>query len=216
MRGGRQRRLGLRGAVFLLGAAAAFAAAAAPPQPRWMYELGVGEFHPRLDEFGTYYGVDAATTYSLAAAYRFNGWLEAGARLAYLREDGVGAAAGSGGTGGQVRYALVPFELFASFMLPGRDRRFVPYLGLGVATAAYDERIELQPDHKGRGGFGPAVDAGLRWRFASSGGPRSGEFWRGYVFGQASRFSSRAAGYDLGGTLYTLGVRVEFQIGRTP
>lgn len=203
----------------------------AASSPRWMYEIKAGDLHPDLDRYATYYGTSRSTVYTLGAAYRFRSWLEAGAEIGRMRESGKGAATGVATPSGSVTYVLTPVQLFASFMLDAPRRRFVPYLGVGIATAFYDERIDLQPDRDRRARVGPAARAGLRWRFAARGAAadagaeahgapraeaarrRGQALWRGYVFLEAQRFSSRIRRFDLGGTAYFAGVRVEFELG---
>jgi hypothetical protein len=183
-----------------------------------MYEIEAGRFHPDLDRYAAFYGSSRTRLVGVSAAYRFRDWLEAGFDIGRVRDRGTGMIAGSGEPGGSVTYELTPLQVFASFMLDRPGRRFVPYLDLGLATAFYVEDIDLEPDRRGRADAGGAAHAGLLWRFASAGGAgdarRSDTFWRGYVFLEAQRFSSKAAGVDLGGTAYLLGVRVEFQLDR--
>lgn len=187
-----------------------------PSSPRWMYEIAGGYFYPDLDDFAAYYGSARTTILGLSFGYRFRDWLEAGAAVGYLEDSGTGRVAGGTEPAGTVDYSLVPVFVFATLALDGPERRFVPYLRLGAATASYSERIEGQPSREGRGDIGPSAALGLRWRFAAEGAARQrpqDAFWRSYVFVEAQRFSSKVADIDLGGTSYVAGVRVEFELG---
>jgi hypothetical protein len=204
-----------------LAAGAAAHAEGAPDAPRWMYRIEGGVFEPDLDRYATFFGSEHARIYGLAAGYRFRDWLELEAAIGRVRERGAGAVASGATLAGEVTYELVPVQLFATFTLDRPERRLVPYLRLGIATALYDEDIELQPSREGRGDVGPAAGIGLRWRFASRGSRDrrlDGRFWRSYVFLEAQRFSSDAdtvggGRVDLGGTSYLTGIRVEFELG---
>ncbi|HEX5420976.1 MAG TPA: hypothetical protein VFY39_13330 [Gammaproteobacteria bacterium] len=182
----------------------------------WMYELEAGYLHPSLEQYSTFYGSGRSGFFSLSAAYRFRSWLEAGAEIGRMRDHGAGRVVGGSGLGGSVTYTLTPLQVFASFMLERPGSRWVPYLSLGAAAIFYDENIDLQPDRSGRSRFGGAEKAGVRWRFASKGGAEAtlpaDTPWRGYVFLEAQHISGESAGFDLGGTAYMLGVRIEFRL----
>jgi hypothetical protein len=211
----------LSGSLFCAAVLADPADHAALESPRWTYQIEGGAFEPDLDQYSAFYGSRRTTLYSLAFGYRFRDWLEVAGEVGRMRDDGAGMVAGSTEPAGEVTYELVPVQVFATFTLDRPERRVVPYLRLGLATAFYDESIELQPTRDGRGDVGASAGIGLRWRFASKGSRErrtAGPFWRSYVFVEAQRFSSDAetvegGNVDLGGTAYLTGIRVEFELG---
>ncbi|HEU4619847.1 MAG TPA: outer membrane beta-barrel protein [Gammaproteobacteria bacterium] len=192
-----------------------------PESPRWMYQIEGGVFEPDLDQYAMFYGSRHATLYGIAFGYRLRDWIELGGDVGRMSDRGTGTIEGKSTAAGEVEYELTPVQLFATFTLDRPDRAIVPYLRLGLATAFYDETIELQPSRNGRGDVGAAVGIGMRWRFAENGSRerrRDGVFWRSYVFVEAQRFSSDAetsdgGTVDLGGTAYLTGIRVEFELG---
>jgi hypothetical protein len=115
----------------------------------------------------------------------------------------------------------MPLQVFANFIYqPTARRRFVPYAGVGVASVWYEQDIELQPGRDGRTDVGAAWRAGLRW-FVMSEGPRAADstrrdriYWRSFVFLEAEGIDAEVDDIDLGGNIYMLGFRMEFELGR--
>ena len=199
--------------------------AADPPResPRWMYELKVGEYRPDLAGYEEFYGDDADTVLSVAGAFRVRDWLEVGGEVGRLRDEGIGVAP-SGNIEDAVKLTLFPVQVFATFVLQPtrRERRFVPYVGVGVGAVRYEQDIELQESREGRTDAAPAYRAGLRWLATSQGRQQNGGmasasddiYWRGYAFIEAQRLDTDVDGIELGGTVYLLGFRAEFELGR--
>lgn len=221
-------RIGLRA---LLGIAVAVGLGGSPPSataqprdatfsPRWMYELKGGWFYPDLELYDRFYSDDRDTFSAVSGSYRVRDWLEVGAEIGHMRDEGRGVAGGDG-EGAEVTLRLVPVQAFANFMYqPRPERRFVPYAGVGVGAVWYEQDVELQSSRDGRSDVATVVRAGLRWRIASE-GPRSAEtrrpdttYWRSYVFIEAQALDADVDDIDLGGKSYLLGFRIEFELGR--
>ncbi|HEX6999272.1 MAG TPA: CFI-box-CTERM domain-containing protein [Gammaproteobacteria bacterium] len=212
-----RRRCRLLAVLLVLVAGGAHAADPPRFSPKWMYELKAGEYRPDLDDLETFYGSDTDTVVGVSGGFRVRDWLEVGGEVGRLRDDGIGISPG-GNIEDAVKLKLYPVQVFATFMLqPHPGRRFVPYLGIGVAAVRYEQDIELQESREGRTDAGPAVRAGLRWLAVSEGAPRSAgasteTYWRGYAFLEAQRLDTDVDGIELGGTVYLLGFRVEFEL----
>jgi hypothetical protein len=194
---------------------------AATFSPRWMYEIKGGLFYPDLDGYETFYGDDRDTLFAASGSYRVRNWLEVGAEIGHVRGEGHGILTSTGEPGGDVELRLIPVQLFATFIYePDPNRRFVPYLGIGVNAAAYEQDVELQPSREGTSELGSAVRAGVRWFITSEGphtssGPGSDNiYWRSYAFFEAQKSETKMDGVDLGGTVYLIGFRVELELGR--
>jgi hypothetical protein len=194
---------------------------AATFSPRWMYELKGGYFYPELDDYETFYGDDRDTLFAASGSYRLRDWIEVGAEIGYVRGEGVGILTGTGQPGGDVELRLMPVHLFVNFIYqPDPNRRFVPYVGIGVNAAAYEQDIELQPSREGTSDLGSAARAGVRWLITSEGPHSSAEqrpdsiYWRSYAFFEAQTSETKIDGVDLGGTLYLIGFRVELELDR--
>ena len=152
----------------LLAVSSGAAIAQAPPEtraaitsPRWAVELKGGDFEPDLDSFETFYGDDRPGYWATGFTYAFTYWLEAGAEIGYMNEDGVGVLTGQGIPGGAVRYKLFPAHAFVNVRgLFRPEQLFVPYLGVGLSAAYYEERIEQQPERTGVSELGSHVRVG--------------------------------------------------------
>jgi hypothetical protein len=194
---------------------------AATFSPRWMYEVKGGLFYPDLNGYESFYGDDRDTLFAASGSYRVRDWLEVGAEIGHVRGEGHGILTSTGEPGGDVELRLMPLQLFATFIYqPDPNRRFVPYLGVGVNAAAYEQDIELQPSREGTSDLGGAVRAGVRW-FITSEGPHTPSapgsdniYWRSYAFFEAQKSETKMDGVDLGGTVYLIGFRVELELGR--
>jgi opacity protein-like surface antigen len=191
--------------------------------PRWSYELRGGYIEPDLDDFETFYGDDTETYYGLAGSYRFRDWLELGGELSHMKADGVGFLTTSQQLGGNVEYRLNPVQVFANFIFQGQPRqRVVPYVGIGLTSVVYKQKIEQQPDRDGHTDLGYTARVGLRFMVAAQ-GPMTGEpirvespYWRTYIFLEAQHLSAEVDNdfqtIDLGGDAYMLGFRMEFDM----
>lgn len=186
--------------------------------PRWMYSIAGGFTYPDLDDYDVFYGDDRDTSFSISGAYRLRDWLEVGARIGFRNDKGLALAPGGVEVPDAVELTVVPLHVFADFILERRDRRFVPYAGVGVGGAWYRQEVVQQADVDGRTDLGALVRAGLRWRFASSGSresasrPRGGPYMRSFVLLEAEHFDADADGVELGGMAYHIGVRFEFEL----
>lgn len=202
----------------LSGVADPVAAAPVVPYhaPRWAMELKGGIYTPDLDDYEQFYGDDDSTLWGLSLAYRITNWLEVGGELGYTSAKGVGSLPGSGGTGGRVRYTLLPLQLFVNLRYDRSFRQLlVPYAGVGLVSAWY----ELSPDQQsGRNGF---ADIGLGARVGVqlllnrldrhganyvSGDRRL----RSFLFLEGQYLDTDKSGFNLGGDAYLLGLRFEF------
>lgn len=184
--------------------------------PRWAFEFKGGKYKPDLEEYATFYGDDKNTIWAIAGAYRFTNWLELGAELAYANDEGVGVLPNNGILGGQVDYSLMPFQLFLNFRYDqSANQLFVPYAGVGIATAWYKQKIDQQPDREGRADIGGAARVGLQVQITNS--DRHGATYlhgnrrlQSYLFLEGQVFSTEVDNIDLGGEIYLLGLRLEF------
>ena len=184
--------------------------------PHWAYELRAGLFEPDLPLFEIFYGDDTETLYALAASYRVKDWLEVGGEYAYTRAKGVGILTSEQALGGSVRYQLNPFQLFANFVFQREpDQRVVPYAGIGLAVARYEQKVSQQSDNKGRTDAGYSARLGVRFMIGSRRRPVSmsgSTYQRSFVFLEAQDMSFEQDSIELGGQAYSLGFRMEFDI----
>lgn len=184
--------------------------------PRWMVEIKGGDFEPDLDSYQLFYGDDEARHLSAAFAYRFRPWLEIGAEIGGIREEGVGLLAAEAVPGGEVTYTLMPLHVVLNLRGVFRQNQLiVPYLGVGFSAAYYKQDIELQSDRTGTSALGGTVRAGLqlslnRWDPDARSGYGEGEVKRSFFFVEAQRFTTEQGDTELGGDLVLLGFRFEF------
>ena len=209
--------------IVVLGSSALPAVAQDDPgmfSPRWMYELRGGRFLPALDLYETFYGSDEESYVSFAFGYRLRDWLEVGGELGRMRSTGVGILTGSMQLGGEVSYTLIPVNVYASFVFQRNERqRVVPYASIGLTSAYYEQDIDLQPTREGRSDVAASLKAGVRFfltsqgRRVNPGAARRNTYWRSYVFVEAQTFKAKVDEADLGGDVYQLGFRMEFDVG---
>lgn len=184
--------------------------------PRWSLELKGGRFEPDLELYETFYGSDKSTYWAVDAAYRFASWVELGAELGYSNDKGQGFLPNNGQLGGQVEYTLVPLTVYVNLRYDrSPDQLFVPYIGAGLVTAWYRQRIDSQSDREGRTDVGAAARAGVQLLLnridqrgaASLNGSRR---FKAFLFLEAQTFTAEIDDIDLGGDVYLLGLRFEF------
>jgi opacity protein-like surface antigen len=184
--------------------------------PRWALEFKGGRYKPDLERYEEFYGSDTNTFLAIGGAWRVNNWFELGGELGYSKDRGVGLLANSGETGGNVKYTLMPLQLFANFRYDrSLNQLFVPYAGIGLVTAWYRQEIDQQPDRKGRTDVGGSARVGLqlllnRLDKGSAQYLRGDRRLRSYLFLEGQYFSTKVDGIDLGGEVFLLGLRMEF------
>jgi len=183
--------------------------------PRWALELKGGQYQPDLELYDTFYGDDKNSYWAIASAYRLTNWLELGAELAYSNDEGTGMFAANGNLGGRVDYTLMPLQLFLNVRYDASpDQLFVPYAGIGIVSAWYQQKIDQQPNREGRSDIGGSARAGIQLQLThldpSVARNKSSKF-KTYVFLEAQVFSTRVDGIDLGGEIYLLGLRFEYE-----
>lgn len=184
--------------------------------PRWSVAVDVGDFEPDLDSFELFYGDDKMTAWAVGFAYAFRPWLEAGGEIGRGHADGVGILTGQGVPGGQVDYTLWPAQAFVKvrgLFRPGQ--LFVPYVGVGLVTAYYEERIDGQQKRTGTSELGAGARVGLevylnRLDADTHGGYGDGPVKQTYVYLEWRRFSTEQTGAELGGEQWLLGLRFGF------
>jgi hypothetical protein len=91
----------------------------------------------------------------------------------------------------------------------------VPYAGIGIVSAWYKQKIDQQSDREGRSDIGGSARAGIQLQLTnldpSAARIRSGnQRLKTYVFLEGQVFSTKVDGIDLGGEVYLLGLRFEF------
>ena len=205
--------------VLLLAAswqAAAQVEAESNESPGWSYEIRAGYIDPDLDLFETFYGDDRESYYGLTGSYRFRSWLEVGGEYSQMRAKGVGILTTSQALGGSVEYRLNPAQIYSNFIFQrSSSQRVVPYVGLGLTVAKYEQDVELQGSSEGTTDLSLSARFGVRFLLisrglmtssAASGNRRS----RSFLFLEAQHISAEVDDIDLGGEAYTLGVRMEF------
>jgi opacity protein-like surface antigen len=209
-------------AAALIGCASLMSAMTVPAQetqsalesPRWAYEFRAGVFEPDLDLFEVFYGNDSESHYALAGSYRFKDWLEVGGEYSHMRANGVGVLTSSQALGGSVRYQLNPVHVFANFIFQREpDQRVVPYAGVGLAVARYEQEVAQQSDNKGRTDAGYSARAGVRFMLSArrrSTSMAGSPYQRSFIFLEAQELSFEADSIELGGLAYSLGFRMEF------
>jgi opacity protein-like surface antigen len=184
--------------------------------PRWALEFKGGKYKPDLDLYETFYGDDKNTFWAITGAYRFKNWLELGAELGYTNDEGVGVLPNNGILGGQVDYTLMPLQIFLNIRYDASPGQlFVPYAGIGVVTAWYKQKIDLQPERTGRTDIGASARVGVQLQISNS-DRRGATYLHGsrrlqtYLFLEGQIFSTEIDDIDLGGEVYLLGLRFEF------
>ena len=202
--------------VALLTAVAASAEEPPLQSPRWMLELKGGQYEPDLDDYDTFYGSDHTTFGALALAYRLNRWVEFGGELGYFEDEGVGQLPRNELLDGSTTYNLMPVQAFVNVRGEfWEDQLFVPYAGAGLAMAFYKQEIDDQSDRDGNTDLGYSVRAGVALSFnrldpgavrAAAGSPLK----KTYAFLEAQQISAEQDDIDLGGIVYMLGLRFEF------
>jgi len=186
--------------------------------PHWSYEIRGGAFYPELELFETFYGDDHETYYSLTGSYRFKDWLEVGGEYGQMSARGMGILTSSRELGGTVKYKLKPVHVFTNFIFQRQQaQRVVPYVGLGLTVAAYEQKVEQQPSADGRSDVDFSARVGVRFLVGSR-GPTSllsgRTYWRSYVFLEAQHIEAEVDSIQLGGETYMLGFRMEFDRSR--
>jgi hypothetical protein len=210
--------LALWAAFLVAGSAMAQNDAQSPASPRWMYELRAGRYYPDLDRFNVFYGNDNEAYYGLAASFRPNEWFEVGGEYGHMHANGVGLLTVSQMLGGSVEYRLNPAQIFANFIYQRSSaQRVVPYVGLGLVVARYEQEVNLQGTSSGRTDLGHSVRLGVRFLVASrpraaQSGRTGGSRWRSFVFIEGQELSAKADSIELGGRAYSLGFRMEFEL----
>ena len=184
--------------------------------PRWNYEIRGGYYVTDLDLFETFYGDDKETYFSLAGSYRLNNWLEIGGEYGQMRAKGVGILTSTQALGGSVTYRLDPVHVYSNVMYqPSATQRVVPYAGLGLTVAAYEQDVAVQGSIDGKTDLGYSARIGVRFligsnRLEAAAAPRESPYWRSYLFLEAQHLSVEVDDIDLGGETYMLGFRMEF------
>jgi hypothetical protein len=184
--------------------------------PRWSIVLDAGNLEPDLDSFELFYGDDKMSSWTAGFAYALRPWFEAGAEIGRARADGMGILAGQGAPGGEVEYTLWPAQAFVKVRGLFRPRQlFVPYIGVGLAAAYYEERIDGQSERTGTSELGAGARVGLelylnRLDADTHGGYGDGPVKQTYLFLEWQRFSTEQAGAELGGEQWLLGFKFGF------
>ena len=185
-------------------------------EPRWAFEFKGGEFEPDLDGYAQFYGDDGTTLFAITGAYRIRRWLEAGAEIGYLSDEGTGRLATSGAPGGEVTYTLVPATVFVGVRgVYTEEQLLVPYLSVGATMAYYDQDIEFQSGRSGTSDVGASIRAGLGilldrldpWAGVNR---PAHALKNSYLFLEYQNTSTEAGDVELGGDSYLIGVRLEF------
>jgi len=188
--------------------------ALAVADPNWSVEIKGGRFEPDLDEYGQFYGSDDTAHFAVAGTWLARRWLEVGAELGYLSDDGVGVLPVSGTPGAPVEYTLWPLHLFVT--LRGEfasGQLFVPYASVGASLAYYEQKIDQQPDRNGRTDVGANARAGLQLlldRVDPLTAEESGFLKHSYLFIEGQWFTTEVDDIDLGGYAWLLGFKLEF------
>ena len=184
--------------------------------PRWALELKGGQYKPDLELYQTFYGDDKNSYWAIAGAYRFTNWLELGAELAYSNDEGMGALPVNGILGGKVDYTLMPLQIFLNVRYDASpDQLFVPYAGIGIVSAWYKQKIDQQPDREGRSDIGVSTRVGVQLQLTNldpsvARNKSVSRSFKTYVFLEGQVFSTEVDGVDLGGEIYLLGLRFEY------
>jgi len=205
----------------VMGQAAAQSEGSPLESPRWTYEFRAGTYTPDLPLFDIFYGDASEGYYGLAGSYRLRDWLELGGEYGHMTAKGVGLLTESQALGGTVEYRLNPIHIFANFILQRSvAQRVVPYIGIGLAVATYDQDVDLQGSREGRTDAGHSARIGVRFRLGTHGPASTSDFggspfWRSFLFLEAQTISTEVDGVELGGDAYSLGFRMEFDFSRS-
>jgi hypothetical protein len=120
--------------------------------------------------------------------------------------------------GGSVDYRLSPAQIYTNFIFQRSSlQRVVPYVGLGLTVAKYDQDVELQGSNEGITDLGLSVRVGVRFLLMTRGSTTfsaavGNAKWSSFLFLEAQHISAEVDDIDLGGEAYTLGFRMEFDL----
>jgi opacity protein-like surface antigen len=184
--------------------------------PKWAVDFKGGKFEPDIDNYDSFYDGKDTGFLGIGGSYRIKNWLELGMELGYSNDDGVGELSNAGTTGGNVEYTLLPLQVFLNLRYDVKPNQlFVPYAGVGIVTAWYKQEIDRQSNRDGRTDIGGSARLGLQ--LLLNGFDRRGASYvsgekrlRTYLFVEAQTYSTKIDGIDLGGELYLVGLRLEF------
>jgi len=117
--------------------------------PSWSAEFKLGQFHPDLDGWDTYYE-DNMMQYSVAFAYKVLRQLEIGLEASYMSEDGRGLLPLNNQVGGEVDYTLAPVSAYITLRGVFSDNQFiVPYVSGGITRMSYKQNVTGGAQTKG-------------------------------------------------------------------
>lgn len=212
-------RLATAGILAAAALSSAVVLAADAPQagdaPRWGFELKIGDFEPDLDDYERYYGDETTTLVAVTGSWQYRRWLEIGAELGYMSDEGTGRLSGSGTPSGEVTYTLVPATVFVGLRGIWSDEQLlVPYFSAGLTMAYYDQDIEFQSGASGTSDVGGNFRAGLGLLLDRL-DPRTGSdrnpslLKNSYLFVEYQDFSTEDGDLDLGGKIWLVGIRLE-------
>ena len=173
-------------------------------------------FRPDLAQFSTFYGDDHQHLFRPRGNLSIARPARARRRVRLMKERGVGVLTDSGALGGSVEYRLDPSTCSrtGSFSARRRSASFRTSAP-GSSSCATNRPSTCRPTIEGRTDPGWSARAGVRFQIASVGPvPRSSStessYWRSYMFVEAQRMSAKVDGQNLGGDVFVLGFRMEF------
>jgi hypothetical protein len=185
-------------------------------RPFWSLEVKGGKFFPDQDNWETFYGDDNTSQFAVAFGYKFLRKLEVGAEVGFIRDEGVGLLPLNQTLGGEVKYTLIPLDVFVLFRAVFKENQWVvPYVGGGWTRAYYSQEITNQDDVEGKAD-GYNARAGIQILLDNMAPKQAHSAQEGigldnsYLIFEAKTFSAKKNGIELGGTSYLIGLLFEF------
>jgi hypothetical protein len=192
----------------------AFAASASAGDGRWSIELKGGRYEPDIDGYRAAYGHDDTTYFAFAASWLIRHWLEVGAEIGYLNDDGRGTLSSTNGPGAPIELTLLPVQLYVTVRGEWKaDQLFVPYAGIGATAVWYEQRIEGQGTRDGTSDPGAGARVGLQLllnRVDPVTASESSFLENSYLFIEGQWLTAEIDDIDLGGKAWLIGFKLEF------
>lgn len=193
-------------------------AAAARPVAQWSIAIKGGLFAPSLSDWERQYGTSKETISGLALGFKLSPRLEIGIEGSYFSADGKAVTASGRPSGTNQTFTLVQTQAYLIYQLAFyKDQMWVPYLGGGYSRFTYRTSLEGRETVRGaQEGYHLRVGLSLLLDRLDTGAALRAEDWglvNSYFFieAQSAKVDDFGdAAIDLGGWIYSGGLRYEF------
>ena len=183
----------------------------------WSVALKGGYFYPEESAWKDFYDDDFAPQFAFDIAYMFTQYIEAGASVGYIYDEGVALLPSSNTKAGSVEIRLAPVNVYVKLRgVLQSDQLFVPYVGGGWTEIFYQQKIANQSDVEGhasgyhfKGGVEMLLDNFDP--YAARASRKTGIYHtRLFVEAEHSKVESDKTSVDIGGRSIWLGIRIDF------